>query len=239
MVNLLVCVRYGADPAKETGKFCTNPFDLFAMETAARIKDAAGARVFALTHGNTAAESVLRDCAAIGAEQIWRVDGGGDSAEVLTAAVKEIERQEGVFSAIFCGSQSIDGGSRYVGPALAEFLQRSFVPDVIAAAAEDTSLRVTQEGAQQNFDWCVPYPCVITVTKPLFAVRQPTIRDRLAANRAEVRFLQAVGMGQENTELDGVVYADLPTKGTCVFLTGSPSVVSGRLLQELAQCGVL
>jgi electron transfer flavoprotein alpha/beta subunit len=52
-------VKYAADPTKPEEAYCTNPFDIFAMEMATRVKDVCGARIIELTIGEAAAVSAL------------------------------------------------------------------------------------------------------------------------------------------------------------------------------------
>lgn len=137
------------------------------------------------------------------------------------------------------GSQSIDGGSRYVGPALAEFLRRQFVSDAVDATAEEGGLCIVQETARQNLELLVPYPCILSVTKPLFDQRRPTIRSRMAANRAEIRLLSGTAPSPKAEMPYAFDYMELPEKGPCTFFTGTPPDACIKLVHKLKQHGVV
>lgn len=169
------------------------------MEMAARIKDLTGAQILALTHDDALAETALRDCLAVGADQVYRICSKGDTARLLAQTIPELEQQTGSFSAVFCGIQSIDGGARYVGPALAELLRRPLIPNAIDAWSEADGIHVIQEGERHNSELRTSAPCIISVTKPLFAPGYPTIRSRMAANRAEISLLHPAASPTEKT----------------------------------------
>lgn len=230
-MKLLVCVKYSADPSNTSGAYCTNPFDLFAMEMAARIKDCTGTQIYALTHGDIPSETALRDCLAAGADRAYRIDDEGDTARLFARIISEYEQRTEPFSAIFCGIQSIDGGSRYVGPALAELLQRPLIPNAIDAWIETDGIHIVQEGAFENCEWRTSTPCIISVTKPLFAPRYPTIRSRMAANRASIPLLHSTASQEVRTQAPSFTYHTLLPKPMCTFLSGTPIAVCTKLIQ--------
>ena len=86
-MRILVCVKQVPEPGTvnmnpETGsivregKAVINPFDLYAMEAAARLKDQdETVQISALCMGPAEAASVLKDCMALGADKAWLVSG--------------------------------------------------------------------------------------------------------------------------------------------------------------------
>lgn len=82
-------------------------------------------------------------------------------------------------------------------------------------------------------------PCIISVTKPLFAPRYPTIRSRMAANRAEISLLHPAASPTENRQENIFTYTALPVKEACSFLSGTPVETCNKLLQEWAQQSIL
>ncbi len=102
-----------------------NPYDLYAVETAVRLKEQTGARVHALTMGPLQAEEVLREALMMGVDECSlltdRRFAGADclaTAYALSEAVKKI----GLGELVICGKQTTDGDTAQVGPELAEFL---------------------------------------------------------------------------------------------------------------------
>lgn len=137
-MNILVCVKQvpdtteiRIDPVKNTlirdgVPSIVNPFDGYALEAAARIKDKAPeTKIVVVTMGPPQAAAALKECLAIAADKAYLVSarsfGGSDTlatSYILSNAVKKIETLEGKFDAIFCGKQAIDGDTAQVGPNL-------------------------------------------------------------------------------------------------------------------------
>lgn len=103
-----------------------NPLDLYALESALRIKDEdASTKVTALSMGPPQAESALREALAMGCDEAFLVTGrefgGADTwatGRTLSAALGKI----GPFDFIFAGEKATDGDTGQVGPEVAAFL---------------------------------------------------------------------------------------------------------------------
>jgi electron transfer flavoprotein beta subunit len=103
-----------------------NPLDLYALETALRLKDQdASTRIAAVSMGPPQAESALREALAMGCDEAFLVTGrefgGADTwatGRALSAALKKI----GPFDFIFAGEKATDGDTGQVGPEVAAFL---------------------------------------------------------------------------------------------------------------------
>ena len=95
-MNLLVCVKQVPDTAEiridpKTNTLIrsgvpsiVNPFDSYAMEMAARLKDAVpGSRIVVLSMGPEQAKTALKQCLAVGADKAYlisdRAFGGSDT----------------------------------------------------------------------------------------------------------------------------------------------------------------
>ena len=172
-----------------------NTFDAFALEAAARIKDKhPDTKIVTVSMGPENAKNALKECLSIAADKAYLVSGrpfgGSDTlatSYILTNAIRKIEEIEGKFDMIFCGKQAIDGDTAQVGPEIAEHLGYPQVTCCLEALeADETHLEVLKEGQDANSVISVNYPCVITWTKPSFDPRFPTIKRKLAANRAEI-----------------------------------------------------
>ena len=141
-MNILVCVKQvpdttqiKIDPVKHTliregVPSILNPFDGYALEAAARVKDKdPSTKITVVTMGPPQATAVLKECVGIAADKGYLVSGrtfgGSDTlatSYILSHAIKAIEEKEGKFDAIFCGKQAIDGDTAQVGPEIAEWL---------------------------------------------------------------------------------------------------------------------
>ncbi|MBQ7367530.1 MAG: electron transfer flavoprotein subunit beta/FixA family protein [Spirochaetaceae bacterium] len=205
-MNILVCIKQvpdtteiKIDPVKNTliregVPSIVNPFDTYALEAAARIKDAnPDAKIVVVTMGPPQAEKALRECLAIAADKAYLVTdrkfGGSDTiatSYVLKMTVKKLEELEGKFDAIFCGKQAIDGDTGQVGPELAEWLDIPQVTNCWEVEVAGDSLKVKKQ-TDDGFEIIgAKMPCLVTYTQPAWEVRYPNIKRKLAANKAEI-----------------------------------------------------
>ena len=209
-MNILVCVKQvpdttiiKIDPVTNTliragVPSILNPFDSYAMEAAARIKDKdSQTKIIAVSMGPSQAEAVLRECLSVGADKAYlvtdRAFGGSDTlatSYILSNAVKVIEAKENIkFDMIFCGKQAIDGDTAQVGCELAEHLGLPQVTYALEAEAEKDRLKVLKENDDGNLVIGIEYPCLITFTKPSFDMRFATIRRKIEARKTEIAHL--------------------------------------------------
>ena len=165
-MNILVCVKQvpdtteiKIDPVKNTlirdgVPSIVNPFDGYALEAAARIKDKnPDTKIVVLSMGPPQATAALKECLAIAADKAYLVSGrtfgGSDTlatSYILYNAVKKVEELEGAkFDAIFCGKQAIDGDTAQVGPELAEHLGYPQVTYGLEAEVDGDMLKVKKE----------------------------------------------------------------------------------------------
>lgn len=242
-MNLLVCIKQvpdtteiRIDPVTNTliragVPSIVNPFDAYALETALRLKDEHGGRVVVATMGPEQAKNALKECLAMGADQAYlcsdRAFGGSDTlatSYILSRAIKTIEEREGTFDAIFCGKQAIDGDTAQVGPEIAEHLGYPQVTYAVEAHMVDDELLVKRETEEGYEIIEVPFPCLVTVTKPKFEPRYPSMRGRMAANRAQIPTLTSAE-----------IQLDLSRAG----LKGSPTKVSKTFTPSVKQGGII
>ena len=114
MKNILVCIKQvpdtteiRIDPVKKTliregVPSIVNPFDAYALELAARIKDKEpGTKITLVSMGPPQAENALRECLAVGGDKAYLVSGrefgGSDTlatSYILSCAIKKLEELE-------------------------------------------------------------------------------------------------------------------------------------------------
>ena len=241
-MNLLVCIKQVPDTTEiridpETNTLIragvpsiVNPFDAYALETAARIKDERGGRITVMTMGPPQAKEALIECLGVGADKAYlvsdRVFGGSDTlatSYILSGAIRAVEAKEGPFDVIFCGKQAIDGDTAQVGPEIAEHLDRPQVTYAVEVTAGGSGIVVKRENDDGYALIEMQTPCLVTVTKPAFEPRLPTIKSKLAAKKAEI-----VGITSEDVELD-LSQCGLKGSPTKVKKTFTPQVKKGGL----------
>lgn len=245
-MNMLVCVKQvpdtteiKIDPVTNTliragVPSIVNPFDGYALEVAARLKDTAGGTIVVLSMGPEQAKNALRECLEVGADKAYLVSdrafGGSDTlatSYILSNAIKAVEEREGKFDVIFCGKQAIDGDTAQVGPEIAEHLDYPQVTYAIGATAQDGEIAVKRE-TEDGFEvLAAPMPCVVTVTKTPFDPRYPNIKSKMAAKKAEIPTLTA-----QDVTLD-LTRAGLKGSPTKVKKTFTPKVTKeGLIIRE-------
>ena len=193
----------------------TNPYDLFALETALQLRDLVGGTVVALTMGPPQAEGMMRDAYTMGADDaVILSDRKFAGADVLATsyALSQGIQVLGGADLIICGRQTTDGDTAQVGPAIAEHLgipHAAWVSEIVKAGKE--SIQVRQDLASVSQVSEIPYPCLITVDKDMCVPRLPSYRLKKATEGRTVHFLG----------FDDLLDRDLTRYG----LVGSPTAV--------------
>lgn len=161
-----------------------NPYDLYALETAFKIRETAGGHVVVVTMGPLQAEAVIREAYMMGADEGYllsdRKFAGADvlaTSYTLSQGISLIED----FDLIICGKQTTDGDTAQVGPAVAEQLGIPHVAWVSNIEYVDGNrIVVLQELADSVETVELGYPCLITVEKGILQPRLPSFRRKLA-----------------------------------------------------------
>ena len=139
-MHIVVCIKQVPDSAqirvhpvtntimRQGVPAIVNPYDLFALEEALRLKDQFGGRVTMLCMGPPQAEDALRKCISFGATDAIlvtdRAFAGADTlatSYALAAAIRRIGQEQAV-DLVFTGKQTIDGDTAQVGPGVAKRL---------------------------------------------------------------------------------------------------------------------
>ncbi len=173
-----------------------NPYDLFSLEEALRIKDATGARVTVLTMGPPMAEAALRKALSFGADSAVlltdRKFAGSDTlatSYALTSAIRKLEEEEPV-SIVFCGKQTVDGDTAQVGPGICTRMglqQLTYITKI-----EDVDLKTNQITVQRRSEGGVQVlktsmPCMITMLEGTNTIRFGTMDDMFRAARTPLK----------------------------------------------------
>lgn len=167
-----------------------NPFDMFAVEGALKIKDQNGARVTVVTMGPPQAAEALRETLGLGVDDAVllsdRAFAGSDTWATSTTLAAAI-RKMGDVDLILCGKQAVDGDTAQVGPemaALLDFPYATFVKKI--ELEEDGFLRVARQTDEGVEIWKIQLPALMTVIKELGEPRVPSLRHKMRAKKAEI-----------------------------------------------------
>ncbi len=198
-----------------------NPYDLFALEEALRLRDQIGGEVTVLTMGPPMAEDSLRKALTFGADRAVlltdRFFAGSDTLATsfaLSAALEKIGSEFGVPPIVFTGKQTIDGDTAQVGPGIAKRLglnQLTYVARIAELDPEAGTITVERraEGGVQLLS--TRLPVLITMMEGVNEIRRGTLEDAYRASQAPIVTWSAADAG----------ITDMASCG----LRGSPTIV--------------
>lgn len=173
-----------------------NPYDLFALEAALRLRDEMGGEVTVLTMGPPMAEDSLRKALTFGANRTVlltdRFFAGSDTLATsfaLASGIEKISQTWGAPEIVFTGKQTIDGDTAQVGPGIAKRLdlqQLTYVAKInkVDLDAGEITVERRAEGGVQELK--TKLPCLITMLEGTCDIRRGSMADALRAARAEV-----------------------------------------------------
>lgn len=166
-----------------------NPYDLFALETAFRIKEKNNATVSTISMGPNQAIPTLLETIYMGADHSYLISDrkfAGSDVHATSYAISQGIGKIGNYDLIICGKQTTDGDTAQVGPETAEWLGIEHVTNVISVdnVTED-SVTVTF-----NLDDCfqkqtMKLPCLITIDKDAVTPRLPSYKRKKAIEKQE------------------------------------------------------
>ena len=233
-MEILLCVKQVPDDSieihldKEAKKpklngvsLVANAFDTYALELAVRLIEAHGGKVSVLTVGIEDSLNTLKNCLSVGAKEAFFIkddlyadlDSIG-TAHVLADAIHKIEKDKGEkFDLILCGKESTDEITGQVGAMLAEKLEIGFVSSVIAIDFKDNSMDVHAETDEGYNLVSLKCPAVLTVSKPNYDPRYPTIKTKMASRKAVIPTYCAAEIGEvKQAKVRCTQYVEPPKK---------------------------
>jgi electron transfer flavoprotein beta subunit len=263
-MHIVVCVKQVPDSAqirvhpvtnrimRQGVPAIINPFDLFALEEALRIKDRTGARVTVISMGPPAAEAALKKCVSFGADEaILLTDmafAGADTLAttfVLMSAIRQIAKAHPV-DIVFTGKQTIDGDTAQVGPGIAIRLGWELLTYVSKIRSIDTDtqqivIERRAEGGVQVLESRLP--CVITLLEGINEMRFADMDGMFRAARYDVPHWGVAGAGIEDTSQAGMkgsptavaqVFAPKPKEVKALVIAGdTPQAKADALLDRM------
>jgi electron transfer flavoprotein beta subunit len=162
--------------------------DRCALEHALRLSAALGARCLAVTVGPRAAEPMLRDALAAGADEVLRVDAefdplADDGSATAAALVAALPRPD----LVVCGDHSADRGTGSTPAFLAGLLGAAQALGLLELSIVDGGLRALRRldgGRRERL--AVPLPAVCSVEPTAVRLRRAALPAVLAAARVAV-----------------------------------------------------
>lgn len=206
-MKIVVCVKEVPDTAvalkikDDTAEIETrnipwiiNPYDEYALEEALRLKEKFGGEIIAIAVGSERAESVLKNCIALGADKAIRVnDKSVNDREslVISKILAEVIKNIG-YDIILCGKESVDYGYTQTGQIIAELLS---IPCVSAIKKLDISLSAKEAVCHREIEGGLEVvkcslPAVFTAQKGLNIPRYASLSGIMRAKKTKIEILE-------------------------------------------------
>jgi electron transfer flavoprotein beta subunit len=183
-----------------------NPFDMYAIEEALRIRERiSDGHVTVMSMGPPQVEEALREALALGVDDAIllsdRAFAGSDTwstSYTLAAGIKKV----GDCDIILCGKQAIDGDTAQVGPGVARLLDIPQVTYVRSIAIEDERVAVAERMMEDGYDVLrVPLPCLFTVVKEINEPRLPSLKGKMRARKADITVWGSADLDVDSGEI--------------------------------------
>jgi len=186
-----------------------NPYDLYALETALRLREKAGGTVTVGTMGPPQAKAILMEAFMMGADEGYLFSDrrlGGADVLATSYALSQAIRAVGDFDLILCGKQTTDGDTAQVGPAIAEHMGIPHAAWASKVEWSDGGVRVEQQLQDVVETVWMPLPCLVTVEQFIFTPRLPSLKRARGLSNREVTVMgldQFIDRNPENYGLSG------------------------------------
>lgn len=233
-MKIIVCIKQVPDTSdikwtenntmqREGVESIINPYDLYAIEEAIRIKNSIPeTEITAITMGPHQAKDILKKAISLGCDRgILLSDkkfAGADTyatGKTLAAAIKSKIPD---FDLILCGQFAIDGDTAQTGPSIAAHLnivQVTFAKSLNRYENNSLyALRETEEGYETVH---AEFPALICILKGEYETSRPKINGIMKAN---------------NTEIETYTLEDIELSPESAGIKGSPTYVSKAFKPE-------
>ncbi len=214
-----------------------NPFDMYAVEEALRLREKHGGKVTAVTMGPPQAAEALKEAVSLGVDDVVllsdRAFAGADTwatSYALSQGIKKIKD----YDLIIAGKQAIDGDTAQVGPETADMLGIPFVAYIRKIDQVGENKMVAERLMDEGYDIVeTSLPALITVVKEINQPRMPSLKGKMKAKSLKVTTWNAkdIGADENRCGLKGS-----PTKVVKIFPPaprGQREILSGSLEEQI------
>jgi len=245
-MNIIVCIKQVPETTevkinpqtntliREGVKSIINPFDMYALEEAVRLKEKFGGSTTVITMGPPQADAALREAIALGIDEgvlvSDRAFAGSDTwatSYTLSCAIKKIAD----FDLILCGKQACDGDTAQVGPGISTHLnipQVTYVKKI--EEVKDQVMRV-ERMMEEGYEIIeTPLPALLTVVKEINEPRLPSLKGLMRAKQAKITHWTAKDLTLDSRYLG---LEGSPTRVVKIFTP--PPRTGGQMLQGETQ----
>ncbi len=181
-----------------------NPYDLVATEAAVQLADRYGGKITVISMGPPQAESALRACLALGADEAIllsdRAFAGADTLATgytVAQAITRIATTDPVHL-ILCGKQAIDGDTAQTGPSIATrlgYTQFTYVSEIVDLSLKKNTITVKREieGGTEIIEGSLP--ALLTIELKFGAPHYASLPKLVGSLRQDIRVWGANDIG--------------------------------------------
>lgn len=159
----------------------TNPYDLYALEAALKLKNELGGKVSVLSMGPPSALEVLREAIYMGSDEGVLISdrkfGGADvlaTSYTLCSGIKAIKD----YDVIITGKQTTDGDTAQVGSELAEHLNLPHVTNVKEIFDDGEYIKYISNLDNKIVTGRIKKPCLICMDGDINTPRLPSFKRK-------------------------------------------------------------
>jgi electron transfer flavoprotein beta subunit len=230
MNNIIVCIKQVPDTAdvkinpetntlvREGVKSIINPFDMYAIEEAIRLKEKTGAKTIVITMGPPQAEAALKEAISMGIDEAYLVSDrafAGSDTWATSYTLSKAIKKTGEFSVILCGKQASDGDTAQVGPGISTHLDIPQVTYVKKIEEINDNIARVERMTEEGFEILeVPLPCLLTVVKEINVPRLPSLKGIMRSKNTKIQLLNATHL---DLEADRLGLKGSPTQVVKIF----------------------
>jgi electron transfer flavoprotein beta subunit len=224
-----------------------NPYDLYAIETAMRLKEEKDAYVCAITMGPGQAKAVLMEALYMGADDgVLISDRKFAGADVLATSytLSQGIKKSGEFDLILCGKQTTDGDTAQVGAEIAEFLDIPHANNVLSIEEITKDYVIARINLESHIaTQKIPLPCLLCMDSDINSPRLPSYKRKKELSGRQVRVLSLEDLDDRDEKHYGL--AGSPTQVERIFppekntsrevLEGDEETLAGQLADILRE----
>lgn len=219
-MNILVCIKQVPDTNKVEVDPVTgvlkrngveskmNPYDLYAIETALRIREKTRGEIYAITMGPGQAAGVIREAFSMGVDHGALISDrrfGGADVLATSYTIAQGIKKLGDFDLILCGKQTTDGDTAQVGPEVSEWLDIPCVSNVSKIVELQEDAIVVEMDMIHDLEIAkVQFPCLLTVDKDIFMPRLPSYLKKQATKDREITMIRLEDLEDQNEQNYGL-----------------------------------
>jgi len=214
-----------------------NPFDMYAIEEALRLREKHGGKVTAFTMGPPQAAEALKEAISLGVDDVVllsdRTFAGADTWATSYALSQGIKKL-GAFDLIIAGKQAIDGDTAQVGPETADMLGIPFVAYIKKIEQVEGTKMTAERMMDEGYDVVeTSLPALITVVKEINEPRVPSLKGKMKAKNLKVTTWSAQDVGADEAKCG---LKGSPTKVVKIFPPaprGQREILTGTIEEQI------